>query len=126
MRQSILACETTVELHSAREPLNTQMSSTIEKVVTVTNPMGLHMRPADMLSRAASRFQCTIEIEKDGQAIDCKSIMSILTLGARQGTQLNLRARGTDAQEAVDVLSELFDTGFDESDTEVASPGNAN
>ncbi len=79
------------------------------------------MRPADKLSRSAGRFQCQIEIEKDGQVIDCKSIMSILTLGARQGTQLSLRAHGVDAQEALDVLSELFEQGFDESDSEVAS-----
>ncbi len=80
------------------------------------------MRPADMLSRAAGRFQSQIEIEKDGHTIDCKSIMSILTLGARQGTQLNLRAQGIDAQEAMDALCELFDQGFDESDSEVATP----
>lgn len=97
------------------------MSATAEKVVTVTNPMGIHMRPADVLSRAAGKFESDIEIEKDGQSIDCKSIMSILTLGARQGTQLHLRANGTDAQEAVDVLSELFERGFDESDSEVPS-----
>jgi phosphotransferase system HPr-like phosphotransfer protein len=47
--------------------------------------------------------------------------MSILTLGARQGTQLNLRASGVDAQAAMDVLIELFEQGFDESDSEVAS-----
>ncbi len=101
------------------------MSTRVEKIVTVINPMGIHMRPADLLSRAAGRFQCTIEIEKDGQAIDGKSIMSILTLGARQGTQLAIRANGVDAQEAVDVLAELFVQGFDESDSEVASPGKA-
>lgn len=97
------------------------MSPTLEKVVTVINPMGIHMRPADVLSRAAGRFQCQIIIEKDGQAIDCKSIMSILTLGARQGTQLSLRACGVDAQAALETLSELFEQGFDESDSEVAS-----
>ena len=79
------------------------------------------MRPADMLSRAAGKFQAQIEIEKDGQSIDCKSIMSILTLGARQGTQLNLRAVGIDAEEAVEVLTQLFDSGFDESGSEVPS-----
>lgn len=79
------------------------------------------MRPADVLSRAAAKFESQIEIEKDGQSIDCKSIMSILTLGARQGTQLNLRASGIDAQQAVDVLSGLFEKGFDESDSQVAS-----
>ena len=97
------------------------MSPTFEKVVTVINPMGIHMRPADLLSRAAGRFECEIIIEKDGQAIDCKSIMSILTLGARQGTQLSLRASGIDAQAAMDTLCELFEQGFDESDSEVAS-----
>lgn len=97
------------------------MSETIEKIVTVINPVGIHMRPADLLSRAAGRFQCRIELEKDGQTVDCKSIMSILTLGARQGTQLSLRACGVDAQEALNALSELFESGFDESDSEVAT-----
>ena len=92
----------------------------IEKLVTVNNPLGLHLRPADMLARAAAQFACTIEIEKDGQTIDCKSIMSILTLGAQQGTQLQLRAMGEDAQQAIAALVELFENGFD--DTEVA-PG---
>lgn len=99
------------------------MSTTVEKVVTVSNAVGIHMRPADLLSRAAARFEASIEIEKDGQVIDGKSIMSILSLGAQQGTQLKLRACGVDAKEAVDVLATLFDQGFDESDSEVASPG---
>ena len=86
----------------------------------MNNPLGLHMRPADMLSRAAAQFESLIEIEKDGQAIDCKSIMGILTLGAQQGTQLQLRAMGIDAQQAVAALVELFENGFDE--TEIA-PG---
>ncbi len=87
--------------------------------------MGIHMRPADILSRTAGRFQCEITIEKDGQVFDCKSIMSILTLGARQGTQLSLRAKGSDAEEAVATLSGLFEKGFNESDPEFAS-GQAN
>ena len=77
------------------------------------------MRPADVIARTASKFQCQIEIEKDGQSIDCKSILGILTLGARQGTQLNIRASGEDAEQAVQELSDLFDRGFDESDSEV-------
>lgn len=97
------------------------MSPTLEKVVTVSNPMGIHMRPADLLSRTAGRFECQVLIENNGQAIDCKSIMSILTLGARQGTQLNLRVTGPDAQQALDALCELFKQGFDESDSEVAT-----
>ena len=95
------------------------MSATVQRVVTVSNPMGIHMRPADVIARTAAKFQSDIEIEKDGQSIDCKSILSILTLGARQGTQLNIRASGEDAEQAVEVLTELFDRGFDESDSEI-------
>ncbi len=83
--------------------------------------MGIHMRPADLLSRTAGRFACQVLIEHNGQAVDCKSIMSILTLGARQGTQLNLRVTGADAREAMDALCELFEHGFEESDSEVAT-----
>jgi phosphotransferase system HPr (HPr) family protein len=97
------------------------MTKNVQKVVTVVNPLGLHLRPAHVLSRTAAQFECLIEIEKDGQAIDCKSIISILTLGAQQGSQLQLRANGQDAQRAVDVLSHLFENGFDEMDSEVSS-----
>lgn len=98
-------------------------SMPIEKIVVVNSPLGLHFRPADMLARAAARFQCMIEIEKDGQAIDGKSIMSILTLGAQQGTRLHLRANGEDASEAIQVLSELFENGFDDSELAPGSTG---
>jgi phosphocarrier protein HPr len=97
------------------------MNSSIQKTVTVTNPLGIHLRPAHMLSRAAAQFECQVEIEKDGQAIDCKSIISILTLGAQQGTQLQLRAIGRDAQQAVEAISQLFQSGFPEADSELTS-----
>ncbi len=98
---------------------------TSTQTVTVLNRLGLHMRPADMLVRTASRFQSQIEIAKDGQVVDCKSILGILTLAASQGTQLQLRAVGGDAAEAVQAISELFAQSFDETD-EVASPPTTN
>ena len=84
------------------------------------------MRPADMLVRTANRFQSQIEIAKDGQVVDCKSILGILTLAASQGTHLQLRAVGGDAAEAVQAISELFAQSFHETDTEVASPPTPN
>lgn len=95
------------------------MATTAEKTVTVNNAMGIHMRPADMLSRAAGQFQCSVVIEKDGQLTDCKSIMSILGLGAQKGQMLRIRADGDDAQQAVDLLAELFAQGFEEADSEM-------
>lgn len=102
------------------------METNSSQTVVVLNRLGLHLRPADMLVRTAMRFQSQIEIEKDGQAVDCKSILGILTLAAVQGTQLNLRANGHDAAEAVQALSELFAQSFHESDSEVASPPTTN
>jgi phosphotransferase system HPr (HPr) family protein len=89
------------------------MSHTVQKIVTVVNPYGLHMRPAHLLSQAASQFRSAIQIEKDGHIIDCRSIMSILTLGAQQGSQLCLRADGEDAQLALEALAKLFEGGFE-------------
>ncbi len=98
------------------------MSTAAEKVVIVKNPQGIHMRPADILSKAAMQFESSIEIEKQGFVANCKSIMDILMLGADQGTELSIRANGVDAKRAVDELSELFNNGLDEFDSEVASP----
>ncbi len=95
--------------------------TTLHCQVTVINEQGLHFRPADLLVRAANRFQSQIEIEKDGQSVDCRSIMGILTLGAAQGVQLSLRATGSDAAEALASLVELFARGFNESDSEVTT-----
>lgn len=96
------------------------MSATVHRTVIVSNEQGLHMRPADLLVRAAARFHCQIEIEKDGHSVDCKSIMGILTLGASQGVSLRLTATGDDAEEALKCIAELFAAGFNESDSEVA------
>jgi len=77
--------------------------------VTIANPQGLHARPADLFSRLASRFESTIEIVKDGQHVDGKSILDILMLAAVQGTTLSIVARGNDADEAVEALARLLD-----------------
>tara|TARA_R110002049_G_scaffold4601_5_gene32781 strand:- start:1084928 stop:1085242 length:315 start_codon:yes stop_codon:yes gene_type:complete len=91
------------------------MSNTpLTRTVTVCNPQGLHARPADMLVRLANQFESEIQIGKDGQLVDCKSILSILTLGAAQGTQLSLTALGGDAASALQSISELFEAGFEE------------
>lgn len=86
----------------------------LSRTVTVRNPQGLHARPADMLVRLASKFQSTILIGKDGELVDCKSILSLLTLGAGEGTELSLSADGSDAAEAIESIAHLFEVGFDE------------
>lgn len=86
----------------------------LSRTVTVLNPQGLHARPADMLVRLASKYESTILIGKDGELVDCKSILSLLTLGAGQGTELAIQADGSDAAEAIESIVHLFEAGFEE------------
>jgi len=86
----------------------------LTRIVRVTNPDGIHARPADLIAKLANRFQCRVSLSKGSLKIDAKSILSILTLVAEQGSELLIEAEGVDAQDAVDGLAELFARDFDE------------
>ena len=84
------------------------------RVVTVTNPQGLHVRPADMFVKRAIGFQSKIEVIKGNERVDGKSILAILMLAADAGTELRLEATGPDAEAALDALVELVSQKFNE------------
>jgi phosphotransferase system HPr (HPr) family protein len=86
------------------------------RVVTVTNPEGLHLRPANAIASRAKDFCSTIQISYRGETVDGKSIMSLATLGAEQGVQLTILANGDDAEEALDAIEALFVAGFGENE----------
>lgn len=86
----------------------------VERLVTIRNAPGLDARPAGALSQAASQFSSNIYIQKGLMKVNAKSIMGIMMLAASQGTQLTIRAEGPDEEEAVEALSELVESGFDE------------
>ena len=88
--------------------------ATATRRVIVSNPQGLHARPADLFVKTASKFTARVEVNKNGELVDGKSILSILTLGATSGTELTIHADGVDADEAVCQLSKLVELGFDE------------
>lgn len=70
------------------------------------------MRPAYMFAETASQFDSRIEVAKESVRIDGKSVLSILTLGAAQGSEVSIEATGEDAQRAVETLSNLIMSGF--------------
>ena len=80
----------------------------------IQNPNGFHARPAAMFVRTASRFEADITVEKDGQEVSGKSIMSLMTLEAYRGTKVTVRAAGVDARAALDAIEELVKSGFAE------------
>ncbi|QDT07536.1 Phosphocarrier protein HPr [Rubripirellula lacrimiformis] len=90
--------------------------ASLTRTVVVQNAEGLHARPADLLVRMANKFHATIRIGKNSEWVDCKSILSLLTLGAAQGTELSVAAEGEDAAAAIDAITALFEAGFDDTD----------
>lgn len=84
------------------------------RTVTIVNAPGLHLRPAKLFVELASQFQSRIELIKDDMRIDGKSILSILTLGAAQGTQVSLEGTGPDSHAAINALAALIESGFPE------------
>ncbi len=90
------------------------MSERASQTVTIVNSQGMHARPADLFVRTASRFDASVHVVKDGERVDGKSILSILTLVAEKGTKLAIEAEGPDASEAIQALVRLVELGFDE------------
>ena len=90
------------------------MSEALTSTVEVPNRLGLHARAAAKLVDLANRFESHIEVSKDGQVADAKSIMGVLLLCGQQGAQITLRARGADAKAALAALCGLGSDGFGE------------
>lgn len=80
--------------------------------VRVLNEQGLHARPAAKLAQEAQKFGCDIELAHNGSVVDAKSILDILTLAAGQGSELELRAKGPQAREALGHLGTLIRNRF--------------
>ena len=86
----------------------------IERLATIVNQEGLHARPAARIVRLASTFASEIELVKDGFDVNGKSIMGVMMLAAECGSSITIRAKGPDAEEAVQALTELVESGFGE------------
>ncbi len=86
-------------------------SKLVVKVV-VTYPQGLHARPAQLFTQLAQQFKAEIEVVKEHITADAKSIMHMLSLGAAQNAELTIRAKGEDAQQALETLAAFVKDDF--------------
>ena len=82
--------------------------------VVVSNTEGLHARPAMQFVDVANRFGSNVVVYRDSDAVDGKSVMQMITLGAAMGTNLKIEADGEDAPAALESLKKLFDEKFGE------------
>jgi phosphotransferase system HPr (HPr) family protein len=86
----------------------------IKKKVIVKNKLGLHARAAVKFVNMANRFKSSVKIIKDGNEIDGKSVLGILTLAAVKGTQITIKVSGDDEKIAVENLMNLVEDKFQE------------
>ena len=89
------------------------MAEKLTREMKLLNKYGMHVRPAGLFAKAASRFEADIEVEKDGNVVSGKSIMALMTLEAVCGTVLKVSATGAQAEEALDELAALVERKFD-------------
>jgi len=84
--------------------------------VLIINRLGLHARAAAQLVRLASGFQSKIKLIRADNAViaDAKSILSVLTLAAAKGVDLEIEVEGSDEQTAFEAVQEIFKYGFGE------------
>jgi|TARA_B100000959_G_C14944689_1_gene609339 phosphocarrier protein len=82
--------------------------------LVVENQSGLHARPAAAFVKTANSFRAEIIVTKDGDSVNGKSIMGLMTLAAARGAKLIIEANGDDAIEAVSAIQSLAEDSFNE------------
>ncbi len=75
---------------------------------TITDPEGIHARPAGELVKACKEFSSRITLTKDGKSGDCKKIFSIMALAVKSGNEITMTFEGEDEEAAFDKVSEFM------------------
>ena len=81
---------------------------------TIVNQLGLHARAATKLVQLASKFPCEVEVAREDQSANGKSVMGVLLLCGSIGTVLEVRAKGDRADECVQAIGTLIADRFGE------------
>ena len=82
--------------------------------VTIVNKLGLHARASAKLTQVASRFGAEVWLTRNGRRVNAKSIMGVMMLAAGKGATISIDTEGSDADAALDALTELIANRFDE------------
>ena len=79
----------------------------------IVNEQGMHARPSASFAKIAGKHKSTVRVTKGGDTVNGRSILGLMMLGAGCGTDLQVTAEGPDAQETVDDLKMLVESGFE-------------
>jgi phosphocarrier protein len=86
----------------------------VSREVRIGNQRGLHARASAKFVTMASGLDAVVEVEKDGNRVCGTSIMGLMMLGAAMGDTVTIHVDGAHAEEALEQLASLIESGFGE------------
>jgi len=95
---------------------DTGAPQTLRARVRIVNARGLHARAAARLARLAGTFDAEITVTREDLSVPATSILGLMMLAAARGTEIDVAARGPDAERALAAVVDLVRRGFDEED----------
>ena len=85
-----------------------------QREVEIINKLGLHARASAKLTQLAAKYQCDVQMSRNGRKVNAKSIMGVMMLAAGKGSKITLETDGPDEGEAMDALVALIGDCFGE------------
>lgn len=86
----------------------------LEQEIEIVNKLGLHARAAAKLVKLASGYDCNIDIQKEDQRVNAKSIMGVMMLAASRGNMITVYVEGNEEQKAMAAVEQLIQDKFGE------------
>jgi len=77
-------------------------------VYTITDPVGLHARPAGLLVKEVKKYASMVTVKKGEKASDAKKLMMLMGLGVKCGDEITVEVTGADEETAAAELEAFF------------------
>lgn len=71
----------------------------------ITDPEGMHARPATLFVKEASKYPCSILLHKEGREVDAKRMFAVMSLGIKQGQEVVIRCEGEQEEAAAEAMN---------------------
>ena len=84
----------------------------VSKEFTINNELGMHMRPASLLSQMAAKYQSNITVKHNGKDFNAKSVMRLMTALIKCGSVIEVVCDGPDEEAALAEITAFIDSGM--------------
>lgn len=88
----------------------------LQREVEIINKLGLHARASAKLTQVAGQFKAHVWVTRNGRRVNAKSIMGVMMLAAAQGSTLLIETEGPDEGQAMDAITRLIASRFEENE----------